>query len=56
MFQCLLAVASHRSSVSGFPTGNTVNRLMTRCPPSWSPYSSSTDHASRASVTFRASS
>jgi len=41
MFQCLLAVASHRSSVSGFwsglPTGSTVNRLMTRCPPSWSP-------------------
>jgi hypothetical protein len=37
MFQCLLALASHRSSVSGLPIGSTVNRLTTRCPPSWSP-------------------
>ncbi len=56
MFQCLLAVASHRSSVSGLPTGKTVNRLTTRYPPSWSPYSSSTVHSSRASMAFRASS
>jgi hypothetical protein len=41
MFQCLLAVASQRSSASGlwsaWPTGSMVNRLITRCPPSWSP-------------------
>jgi hypothetical protein len=37
MFQCLEAEVTHPSSVSGSPTGSVLNRLMTRCPPSWSP-------------------